>query len=367
MKRSLVVALALLAACSGDDPDPRAGSEELDDEVTIAIDEVPDAYRVTYRVLDEGGEISTEVLTVSRPFDSRLEIYDGDDADGEPRSVAIATFGRARSEGAGSPVVLAVPPGVASYDVRLDAVVEDALDAGLLVEREQRRVLDRPCQVYRTGQSLRLGELTPPGEDAFVDVCVDGDGLVLEEVDGERRRLAVEVDVDPELSDSTFDVGERGVPINRGGGAVRDLTDDSRTPGTFLELGEGLPLDHLGRYAVVPPQPDAFTDPMQRDRRVASLTDVLADGADTAIIDRGGSLGGIDVTVERELGEPIELGALGTGEVVLTSLGPEITIDLGGGSFLRLSGTLPADELAAIARDLHEVPGGELTPVGEPW
>jgi hypothetical protein len=34
---------------------------------------------------------------------------------------------------------------------------------------------------------------------------------------------------------------------------------------------------------------------------------------------------------------------------------------------VRLSGTLPAEELVAVARGLHEVDGGELTPVGERW
>jgi hypothetical protein len=256
---------------------------------------------------------------------------------------------------------------VAPADLRLAAVLPDALENGLLERRERRRVAGRDCQVYRTGQSLRLGVLEPPTAERFVDACVDAAGLLLEEVDGDRRRLAVHVEVGAAVEASAMVVGERTVPVLSGGGAIQELTPESRTPGTFWELGDDLALPAVGRYAVVPPQPDTYSDPSLRSRRTASTTDVLSDGRDVVLVDRGGSLGGEDLLGDAAPGRPVDLGAIGEGVVVLTAYGAELTVKIGGGQFVRVSGTVPVDDLVAVARGLHEVDGGELTPLGDAW
>lgn len=341
-----LVALALLpVACSDDEPEP------------LALGDLPASYRITYRVQD-GDRTTMEVLSVERPFDSRLETFDGEDVRGRPDMVEINTLGRSAREGGRSGrLAVAVPPGLAPADVR----VEHALGSDVLERGERKTIVDRECQVFRTGQSLRLVELVA-GDD--VEVCIDAAGLVLEERDGDRRRTAIEVELDVEAS---FDVGTRTVPVLDGGGAVQPLSDDSRPPGTFWELGDDLPLPHAGRYAVVPPQPDAFTDATLRGRRIATTTDVLTDGFDLVVIDRGGTLEGIDVIGEDDEGQTVDVGDLGEGTLRRTSFGAEITVALDAGQFIRVSGTLPTDELVAVARGLHEVDGGELTPVGERW
>jgi hypothetical protein len=337
--RRLLMALAVLAslvACSEDDPEP------------LALGEPVSSYRITYEITDGDAE-SREVLTVRRPFESRIET----DA-----AVEVTTFGRSSRTGAGSAeLAVAVPPGVASGDTR----VEHLLGSDVLERGSRKTIAGRECQVFRTAQSLRLVELLP-GDD--VEVCIDAAGLVLEERSDDRVRTAVEVELDV---DADFEVAERTVPVLDGGGAVQRLTDDSRTPGSFWELGDDLPLPHEGRYAVVPPQPDAFTDITLRGRRVATTTDVLTDGLDVVVIDRGGTLEGIDVIADDDAAETVELGALGTGTVRSTAFGAEVTVELDGGRFVRIGGTLPVDDLLAIARGLHEVAGGELTPVGERW
>lgn len=345
-----------------------------DDEVeSVVIGEVPAAYRVTYRV-EEGNRSSSERITVRRPFESRIETFDeSDDASGEPTTTEINSFGRSARDTEGAPrLALAVPIGSASGDTRLDVVLEEALDAGSVARRDAKRVAGRACQVYRTGQSIGLVAMMPPTDD-HVDVCVDAAGLVLEEVeraDGAevRRRVAIDVDVNPALDDDVFDVGERTLPIDRGGGAVRELTDDSRTPGRFFELGDDLPLPRTGRYAVVPPQPDAYSDPTLRGRRLAGLADILHRGVDVVVVERVGSLeGAAEVPAPAPHASPIRLGGLGNGDVELTAAGPVITVALGGGRYLRISGTLPTDEMAAVARGVREVDGGTLVPVGEEW
>lgn len=349
-------------ACGGDAKEPEP----------VVITDVPTSYRIDYRIEDPDRD-SSERVTVRRPFDSRIETFDGsDDLSGEPTVIEINTFGRSsRQAGADQRIAVAVPLGPPAVDVRLDVVLDDALASGLLERRGTKEIAGRPCQVYRTGQALRLVDLVPPSADQHVEVCIDAAGLVLEEVervDGEdgRRRVAIEVETDPALDDDLFDAGERTVPIERGGGAVRQVTRTSRTPGTFFELGDELPLPHTGRYAVVPPQPDAFADPLQRGRRVASLTDVLRRGRELVTVDRGGSLEGTVEVPGREHAEPIELGER-DGDVDLTAQGRVITIELDGNRFLRVAGTLPATVLADIARGLRQVDGGAITPIGEAW
>jgi hypothetical protein len=333
----LVIVLGVLpVACSDDGAEP------------IVVGEPPASYRITYRV-EEGGEESREVLSVRRPFDSRIESED---------SVEITTLGRSSRESEdGRRLAVAIPPGVAPGDAR----VEQLLGSDLLEAGGRKTIAGRDCQVFRTGQSLRLVELI---EGDAVEVCIDEAGLVLEERTDGRVRTATDVELDV---DDSFDVGDRTIPALNGGGAVQPLTDDSRTPGTFWELGEDLPLPHEGRYAVVPPQPDAFSDATLRGRRVGTTTDILTDGLDVVLVDRGGTLEGVDVLGDDEGAEPVDLGVVGDGTIRHTSFGAEVIVELDGGRFIRVSGTLHADELVAIARGLHEVDGGELTPVGERW
>lgn len=345
---ALVAALVLVVACSDDDAGP-----------PLEVTDPPAAYRITYRT-----DAGTEVLTVARPFESRIETYDSGDGTGRPASIEITTFGRSsRRAGDAAPLTVAIAPGVAPGDAR----VEHLLGGDELERGGRKTIAGRTCDVYRTGQSLRLVELLAQDDGDGVEVCIDAAGLVLEEREGDRVRTATEVEIDPDLDERTFDVGERTIPVLDGGGAVQELTEDSRPPAPFWELGDDLPLPRTGRYAVVPPQPDAFSDPRNRGQRVATTTDVLTDGFDLIVVDRGGSLGSVDLVAETEGGEEVDLGVLGDGVLVHTAYGAEITVALGEGRFVRITGTLPDDELVAVARGLHEVDGGELTPVGEAW
>jgi len=345
-----LVALVLVlgsVSCGGDDPEP------------IELGSPPATYRIVYRITD-GDRVMSERLVVARPFDSRRETFASDDGTGRPVTVDISTFGRASHTESAATLAVAVPPAVPGGDVRLDHVV----GTEVLRRAGQRTIAGRRCQVYETGQPIRLVELI--AGDA-VEVCVDADGLVLEERAPDRRRVAIEVEVGLDLDPRDFVVPERTVPVLDGGGAVQGLTEDSRTPGEFWELGEERPLPWRGRYAVVPPQPDAFTDATLRGRRVATTTDVLTDGLDVIVVDRGGTLQGVDVIGEDRSSTRVDAGAVGRGALRHTAVGAEITVVQPGGRFIRVSGTVVVDVLLAVARSLHEVPGGTLTPVGDPW
>jgi hypothetical protein len=90
------------------------------------------------------------------------------------------------------------------------------------------------------------------------------------------------------------------------------------------------------------------------------VVDVYTRGADFPLVDRGGTGGGADPFVAPPPAARADLGALGQAEVILGMTGSEVRIDQGGGHYLRVSGSLPADQLLDVMRHLAPQPGGEL-------
>jgi hypothetical protein len=332
----------------------------------LRIVRTPASWHVEYR-LEEGGKVSTDKVWVRRPFDSVLETWDGAPPGTALQVSQVATLAR-RSSGQ---VTLEVPPGVPASDVRLQPVLDDALAHGVLVPLGRKTVAGRACQVYRSGQLLSAPVLRKPTAADHGESCVDEAGLVLEEVltaDGKRlsRRVAVSVEEDPAagVGDDRFPVRERTVDVRQGGGRVRRLVPDSRPPGEFFSLDA--PPDgftHEGRYSVVPPQPENFSDddPSGAGKRRAGVVDVWVRGVDVLVVDQGGTLGGYPPYAPDDAAPTVDLGpTLGHGEVVLSALEPAVRTILPGGRYVRVAGTLPPAELAAVARRLTSGPGGEL-------
>lgn len=140
-------------------------------------------YTVTYRqqnytaASDEPTE-QTLTFRMARPFSSEISITGG-----ESPFTLVSTLGRRSSTGTdGTPVISAVAPSVGVADFRLDASLSDLVASGAFEVRERRKVLDRECQVYRTGSALEQVTITAPTADTYADVCIDSAGLLLEEV-----------------------------------------------------------------------------------------------------------------------------------------------------------------------------------------
>src|SRR5207249_3361844 len=104
------------------------------------------------------------------------------------------------------------------------------------------------------------------------------------------------VTVGPAVDSSLFATEGNIPPLSQGGGSFRPVDPASRPPGTFWELPGSLPDGYTrqGRYAVVPPQPENFSNPGLRSNRLAGVSDVLVRGPDVIVVDRGGTLGGVD-------------------------------------------------------------------------
>ena len=360
----MLVAIALAAAAAAalvmrPVDDRREGSVPIDG-ARFRFVQPATSYRVVYRSETFGEETveRRQELVVRRPFEARLETHRG----GRDRSTTINAFGRLKNDEA----VFAVAPGPAPLDVRPDTFTRAASREGLLEAREVRRVAGRSCRVLRT-RGPETGPLEAVDEDAetYSERCFDRRGILLEEVsvsDGEvrSRRLATEVSEDPRIEDDTFETGDPTIPVDKGGGSVQRLAEGSKPPGDFFEARrDPTGLEHHGRYAVIPPQ-TGFDDPVERNKVVAFTSDVWTDGVDVVVVEQGATLGGAPPFQEAEGGVDVELGEAGSGQLVFNPVGAEVRALLGGGSFLRVFGTVPPDDLARVARGLEQVEGGTI-------
>jgi hypothetical protein len=388
-----LVGIAVLANRAGDGDDRSADARATDDlaasgrdrpgsKVVDASATMPDAapapltYHVVYEVTDGAGDqavVNREEDWVRRPFDGRTELRRGTSPGGQLLQTSVYGLGRAlvRNAGAAEPQLLEVPPGAPAADVRPDAVLGEALAAKVFVPRERRRILGVVCEVYRAPRPAVAGPLQPPegakDDDERSDLCIDHRGLLLEETTYRRtrlvhRKLAVALDVDVPLGDDRFPIEGTPLSLKDGGGSVRQLDPTSRPPGRdFYELPaapEGFTF--TGRYAVVPPQPDAFNDPTKSDLRIAAVADVYTRGADFLVIEQGGTLGGSPAFAADPTAAGVDLGALGRGEAILGLAGSQVRVLLQPAGYVRVIGTDDTSHLADIARQLRPQPPGEL-------
>jgi hypothetical protein len=348
--------------------DLRAGSVEVGEARVEVGDRIPRSYRIVYRSESRAGDdvvVNIEDVLVRRPFEAR-SVSRG--VSGESRTTTVNAFARLVNDR----TTLAMGPSPAPLDRRPDVFLRAAVEAGYAEQREARRVARRQCRIFRMAGSPAEPSLERVSEagDTYSEICVDGAGLVLEELnvtDGKMltRRIATRIDLDPDVPKEAFDAGEPSLGVRQGGGSVRQMEPDSRPPGTFWELDdEPDGFEHRGRYVVVPPQ-TGFDDPTQRSNLVAFTSDVWVDGPDALVIEQGATLGGSEPFAEDLGADLVDAGELGDVEVVYGYLSVEVRALLGGGRFIRIFGTLPPDELIEIAKDMREEEGGTIEFVDE--
>jgi hypothetical protein len=366
---ALVVTGALLAACGGGDDDDstprttetigRSGSVEVDTPAAITVDGPPAAYAVTYQVEESDGDAvrtTSAHLLVDRPYRSRLETLD---ADGRRIALRTVDFGRADELKPGEQATSFMPvPGPSPDDVRGDLLPP--------ADGEVRRVAGRDCQVHHLGAPVLAGQVIAGNT---TDTCVDADGIVLEEVvtaDDEitSRWLATDVDTSPAVDDADFRIdGATVVSADDGGGSVQEVRPDSSTPGTFYVL-DAPPAGfvHRGRYAVVPPQAARPDDENTRAHVIAGVADIYERGIDVVVIEQGGTLGQVPPFGDernRPSIDPFD-NVPGIADAGPTVFGAEVRVLVPPGRYVKVSGTLPVDDLVAITRSLRATEGTTL-------
>lgn len=373
---AVVAAAIVVFRITNDDDNENTSPESpiVEDATDIELRRTPKVWHIVYRLEEHGGDtvtVGTDKVWVRRPFESRLETWSGPPPGRKRQSVQVGSFARRGTQSTGAErLVLRLPPGTAPSDVRVSPILATAEDEGLLERREVREVLDRRCQVFRSGGLLSAPALTKPKTDSYAESCIDEAGLVLEETlvdDGEivSRRLAVQIDERPDLEGVAFTMPEgEPVPVEKGGGRVQPLTLDSRPPGDFFELPTPpAGYTHRGRFSVIPPQPDNFSDLTRQGFIFGGVTDVYERGDEFVVIDQWATLQGQPPPVAPPAIDSVEVPGLGKGGIALSGAGSELRFDLPGGRFVRLSGPVKPDELTRLARELVVVQGGELVPL----
>ncbi|HZU71524.1 MAG TPA: hypothetical protein VE990_02015 [Acidimicrobiales bacterium] len=341
---------------------------------------VVDGYHIVYRVSGRGASVSTEQVWVKRPFDSLVEELSGPPPG---RSVSVLTLHRLGDQivrgGDASPAFIHVATALAAGDIRLDTVVAQALRSGLLLPVRRQVVAGRSCQVFRSADSLRsAGPLAAlKAGSNYVDSCIDRDGLLLEEdryADGglSSSTVATAVEVGAgATAGADFALSAPLTPFSEGGGSFTYLTLSSSPPGRSWAVSYLPPgYQHVGRFAVVPSQPQVFTTPDTGppsssglpNALVTELDDTFVDGPNLIALQQGSTIGGSTFPPPPS-GESVQLGDLGTGQLVVTALGPIVTAEPGGTQFVRLIGSVPPDVLVQVARSLKVESPGTLTTI----
>lgn len=376
-----VAALAVSGRIGGSGADPdaplpplrRLASERVDDpRQAVTFTEPPDQYLIDYRVRYRSGTENIERLAVRRPFESRTEIFIGRPAKGNPDQVRETAFGTLVTQsGKDEPVTTAAAPAMADGDVRPEPALDGALDSGVLERRERRRVAGRLCTVYRGGGAVAGGVLQAPTARDYTDICLDANGLALETwqvIDGRAaiQKVAARVVVGAEagIGDGTFEFAGRPVKDgDRGAGSVGEIEPGSAPEGPAFALDtppDGFTL--RGRYAVVPAQA-ALANPMGQGEAVAGIADVWVRGVDFVVVDQSGRLDGSAPFTYAPESPRVDLAPLAAeGEARHGLRGNEVRALLDGGRTVRVYGTLPMEELAAIARRLRSVTATGLKP-----
>lgn len=356
-------ALAVVTTWLGRD-NPREGSKVIaQGGPALRITSVPTSYRAVYRIDDRAGKekvTTTEKAWFRRPFQSRIESYDGPPPGATRRSVRQSAFGVLTSVSPNAaPLNIAAPPSLASGDLRVDAVLREAVTDKTILLRERREVFGRMCQVYRAGGPVFAGDLKQyvPRLGEYADFCVDRNGIVIEEAwvyKGRliRRRAAVEVDINPPISNDVFEIDVPENPdISRG--VVKRLGDDNDGSGLYVLPKTPKGFEALGRYGVVIASaavPNPGGGPVQGPGP-SSTTDVYVRGPDLLVVDQDPSLIKL-VQQESRAARPIRLPNLRDAQLIVDARMSEIRARTGD-TVVRIFGTIPPSELLDLARQLQ--------------
>ena len=313
----------------------------------------PTSYRAVYRAegyQDGDVTVSTEVVTVQRPFDGRVAILEGEPPGGASRFEGRSTFGvYANYTDGGAVQAAADAPTVALGDLRLSASLDELVRQGLFVLGDRRRAElgseTRECQTYRTGSPLQSLKITAPAETDYVDVCLDSTGLILEELvvaggSPSQRLIAVSLEAEATLDPALFRIDAEKVGPDQGGAIVTEVDRATApAPGYWAPAANPTGFTHQGRFKV--------------EGTNTSWVDVYVRGIDLVTIRQGAPAAEPDLS-EAGAGTDVDLGPLGAGKMLLRTIGPTAVGHPGAEAFVHVTGTVSPAEVQALASALRK-------------
>ncbi|HXA42736.1 MAG TPA: hypothetical protein VNV65_07480 [Candidatus Solibacter sp.] len=325
---------------------------------TVAVGSAyPMSYVVVYDVTENGVHL-WEVLSVQRPLAGsdltyRTEGVPGRDAQPISGSISTATALYAVNQ-QGVQLVSGRQPGPAAGDQYIAPEIPELLRRGLASDlTTTRSVGGRLCALYRFAQPPS-GPIPPaPGQGDHDDICLAADGLVLAETWTFHGRVALQrtaVDVnasDQPQVDSLAPSPPATAGAKPGAAAAGTLTANP----------------HAATFIGAPPSPTGFTgsgpgydfrlpDPAAPAQSLAtSVVWAYTLGARVITVEAGRQqAGALPWRAGDTAGEPVHLAGLGAATAVVRSDGFELRVDLGGGQWVRVRGTVPLDQLIAYGQ-----------------
>jgi hypothetical protein len=325
---------------------------------------LPTSYVVVYRVAQNDVH-DWEVLSMRRPFAGSGLVYDTAAAPGRgDRAVSgsISTGEALYTVETGTVrLVSGRQPGPASGDQYLAVELDDLMARKLAADTGQdRTVAGRACRVYRFAEPPSGPVLALTGGADHDDLCLDQAGLVLSErwtyhgsVVLERTATAVRT------SNGDLPAGPDPEPPSTAGAApmapgAATVSPDPR-PQSFLA-----PPPAPRRYQPSGPAVDfRLGDPQNPSSTVAtSVVWAFAEGPRSITVEAGTGRGGeLPWRTDDTVTKPAALRGLGPATSAVRSDGAEVRVDLGGGRWVRVRGTVPVSELVAYAQRLTRAAG----------
>jgi len=315
----------------------------------LAMTATPTSYRVLYRAeayKDSQATESTEEIRVRRPFDGRVEIREGPPPGTAGQFAGRSTYGTyANYTEGGAAQIADDAPTVALGDIRVAASIDELVGQKLFVLGDRRRALGRECQTYRTGSPLQSQKITAPTPTDYVDVCLDGAGLILEEVTvakGEvtQRLTATSIELDAALDPTIFAIEGSRVSADHGSAVVTEVDRAvAPTPGYWALDTVPAGFTHRARSLVTA-------------QKGPSYVDVYVRGIDLVTVRQGLRAAEPDL-IDANPGRELELGSLGTAQLLLRSVGPTLITHPGTDAFVHVTGSVSPADLQAIASGLR--------------
>ncbi|HEX7277053.1 MAG TPA: hypothetical protein VF244_06730, partial [Acidimicrobiales bacterium] len=319
----------------------------------LALSALPTSYRAVYRAeVYEGSTptVSTEEVSIQRPFDGRVAILEGEPPGGASRFEGRSTFGvYANYTDGGAVQAAADAPTVALGDIRLADSLDELRRQGLFVLGDRRRAKvggeTRECQTYRTGSPLQSLKITAPSATDYVDVCLDSTGLILEEVviaggTPSQRLIATSFEAEPTLDPALFRIDAEKVGPAQGGAIVTEVDRATApAPGYWAPAATPAGFTHQGRYKV--------------EGTNTSWVDVYVRGIDLLTIRQGAPAAEPDLS-EAGAGTDVDLGSLGAGKLLLRTLGPTAIGHPGAEAFVHVTATISPADVQALASALRK-------------
>jgi hypothetical protein len=360
MRRTARPLLALLAAaaitatvaCGGDEDE--GGLPDPDGT------EAPVAYRVLYEVTTPDGR-GREELVVRRPFGASITERDQAGDVVTQRLSALGLLVTVR-DGTATAVETAIAP--AAGDLRLDRTADRLVAAGRLEAGEDGQVGGRPCRRFVEPDAVAT-EGSPEGTGSGGDDergsfpvritrCVDAVGIVLEERvatpggQAVRTKRAVELEVGDDVPD--IDVPDVApLPSEQGGGSVEELTGAPPAVVSWrLRPPEGFRA--VGSFIV---EPSRLGSDGAAAGAVALVTEVWQRGSDLLLFDQGRTTGGVTLFDPETEVESLDLPGIGAATLAVELRLAEVRVPGADGAFLRVAGTLPVEDLVAVAETLQ--------------